>query len=54
MKKEEEEKKKEQPPNPNQPNPPMQVMPKGPPPYPVKFKEFMVTDPRTGKKTMKI
>jgi len=29
-------------------------MPKGPPPYPVTYKEFFITDPKTGKQTMKI
>ena len=29
-------------------------MPKGPPPYPVAFKEFFITDPKTGKQTMKV
>ena len=29
-------------------------MPEGPPPYPVYFKEFFITDPKTGKQTMKV
>ena len=29
-------------------------MPKGPPPYPVTYKEYFITDPKTGKQTMKI
>lgn len=29
-------------------------MPPGPPPYPVTYKQFFITDPRTGKQTMKI
>ena len=30
------------------------MMPKGPPPYPVTYKEYFITDPKTGKQTMKI
>ena len=30
------------------------MMPPGPPPYPVTYKQFFITDPRTGKQTMKI
>ena len=30
------------------------IIPKGPPPYPVTYKEFFITDPKTGKQTMKI
>ena len=30
------------------------MMPPGPPPYPVTYKQFFITDPRTGQQTMKI
>ena len=30
------------------------MMPPGPPPYKVTYKQFFITDPRTGKQTMKI
>ena len=30
------------------------MLPPGPPPYPVAFKQFFITDPKTGKQTMKI